>query len=416
MRASQRVLSTTMFFAVIASAYAEATKDWTEFRGQGGGSKATADLPDDWSADKNIAWTSELPGRGLSGPIVVGDKVIITASSGPRGDRLHVLAMDARSGKEIWHRQFWATGNVSCHPKMCNATPTPATDGEHVVAFYSSNDMACLDLDGNLVWYRGLTHDYPLASNSLGMSSSPVVVGGVAVASVENEGESFLCGIDIKTGKNLWKAERPRAVQWASPVALRGKTSSEDLVLTQGSDGAVVRRPKTGEVIWKYDQKAGVVASATVAGDTVFIPSDGLVAAKLDYAQPEATVLWQSTRVRAGTPSPIIDQDRIYTINSAILQCSDAKTGEPIWKLRLKGSFSSTPVLAGSRLYAFNEDGIGFVVDVTAPEGKILSENKTGSSKENPDSGETILGSPAIAQDALFVRSDSHLWKIAKTP
>jgi outer membrane protein assembly factor BamB len=391
--------------------------DWTEFRGRGGQSKAPAELPEDWSESKNIAWKVDLPGRGLSGPIIVGNQVILTASSGPRGERLHVLAMDTATGKENWHRQFWATGNVSCHPKMCNATPTPASDGQHIIAFYSSNDMACLDLEGNLLWYRGLTHDYPTASNSLGMSSSPVVVGGVAIASVENEGESFLCGIDIATGKNLWKADRPRAVQWASPVALRGATPADDLVLTQGNDGAVVRRPKTGEVIWKYGKGAGVVASATVAGDTVYIPSDGLVAAKLDYAQPEAAVLWQSKRVRAGTPSPIIDGDRIYTINSGILQCSDTKTGEPIWKLRLKGSFSSTPVLAGgNRLYAFSEEGIGFVVDVAASEGKILSENKVGSGAENAETGETILCSPAIAQNALFVRSDAHLWKISKTP
>lgn len=390
--------------------------DWTEFRGNGGVSTAPADLPEAWSDGNNIAWTADLPGRGLSGPIIVGEKVILTASSGPRGERLHVLAIDAKTGKEIWHRQFWATGNVSCHPKMCNATPTPATDGKHIVAFYSSNDMACLDLDGNLVWYRGLTHDYPLASNTLGMSSSPVVVGGVAVASVENEGESFLCGIDILTGKNLWKVERPRAVQWASPVAIRGSKPEEDLVLTQGNDGAVVRKPKTGDVVWKYEKGAGVVASATVVGDTVYIPSDGLVAAKLDYTTPAATVLWQSKRVRAGTPSPIVDQDKIYTINSAILQCSDAKSGEPIWKLRLKGSFSSTPVLAGSRLYAFSEEGIGFVIDVSDKEGKILSENKTGTNADSADSGETILCSPAIANNALYVRSDGHLWKIAKSP
>jgi outer membrane protein assembly factor BamB len=414
---SRSILSAIACHVLVQFACAEiAPNDWTEFRGQGGASKAAANLPESWADGTNIAWTVDLPGRGLSGPITVGDKVFITASSGPRGERLHVIAFNASTGQELWHRQFWATGNVSCHPKMCNATPTPATDGQHVVAFYSSNDMACLDLDGNLLWYRGLTHDYPTASNSLGMSSSPVIAGGVAVASVENEGDSFVCGIDIKTGKNLWKAERPRDVQWASPVALRGQKAEQDLVLTQGKDGAVVRKPKTGEVIWKFAQGAGVVASATVVGDTVYIPSDGLVAAKLDYSQPEATILWQSKRVRAGTPSPIIDQDRIYTINSAILQCSDAKTGEPIWKLRLKGSFSGTPVVAGNRLYAFSEEGIGFVIDLTAPEGKILSENKTGTSKENADSGETILCSPAIAKDALFVRSDAHLWKIAKTP
>jgi len=131
--------------------------DWPQFRG----ADTTGVAPDQKvpkSLGDHLAWTVDLPGRGLSGPIVVGGRVFLTASSGYQQDRLHVLCFDAPTGKKLWERQFWATGRTLCHPKMCNATPTPASDGRRVFAFFSSNDVVCLDLEGNLLWMRGLTH------------------------------------------------------------------------------------------------------------------------------------------------------------------------------------------------------------------------------------------------------------------
>ena len=390
--------------------------NWTEFRGPGGTSIGEAKLPTEWNAEKNVAWTVDLPGRGVSGPIVVDDQVIVTASSGAKGDRLHVVSFDAKTGEPRWHRQFWSTGNLSCHPKMCMATPTPATDGKHILAFYSTNDLACLDLAGNVLWYRGLTHDYPNASNSVGMSASPVIAGDVAIVSVENEGDSFLAGIDIATGENLWREPRPKSSQWASPIALRGKTTADDLVVTQSNDGVFLRRPKTGEVLWKLDAKCSVIPSATIADNTVYVPADGIVAAKFELNAAKPEILWDSKKIRTGTPSPIYHDGKIYSINSAILSVGDAKTGESIDKVRLKGGFSSTPVIVGNHLYAFNEDGIGFVVKLEGDKVTLVSENIMSTSKEHPETGETILCSPAVANDGLFIRSDQHLWKIATTP
>jgi len=390
--------------------------NWTEFRGPGGTSVGEAKLPTEWNSGKNVAWTTELPGRGLSGPIVVDDQVIVTASSGAKGDRLHVISTDSKTGKTLWHRQFWATGNLSCHPKMCMATPTPATDGKRILAFYSTNDLACLDLEGNVLWFRGLTHDYPNASNSVGMSASPVIANDAVIVSVENEGDSFLGGIDVNTGENLWREPRPKAAQWASPIALRGTSKSDDLIITQGSDGLFLRRPRTGEIVWKLDRKCSTIPSATIADNTVYVPGDGITAVKFDLSPKEPEVIWDSKKIRAGTPSPIFQDGKLYSINSAILTCADAKTGESVWKVRLKGGFSSTPVIVGDHLYAFSEDGIGFVVKLEGDKGTLVSENVMSTSKDHPESGETILCSPAVGSDGLFVRSDQHLWKIAPTP
>ena len=120
-----------------------------------------------------------------------------------------------------------------CHSKTSVAAPTPCSDGKLVYAVYSSNDVVCLDLDGNLQWLRGLTADYANVSNSLGMSSSPVVSGGTLVVQVENDSESYTLGLAKGSGINRWRLDRPKAANWTSPVVLRN-----GLVALQSSKGA----------------------------------------------------------------------------------------------------------------------------------------------------------------------------------
>ena len=212
--------------------------DWRSFRGNESNGFA-ADETQALSIE-NTAWTVDLTGRGLSSPVIVGDRVFLTASSGYRQDRLQVLCLRESDGGKLWERQFWATGRTQCHEKMCNATPTPASDGERVFAFYSSNDIAALDFDGNLLWYRGLGHDFPNANNSLGMASSPIVVGDTVIVQVETDVESFAAGLDVETGISRWKIERPRSENWTSPGVLRNVEGKGELVLLLGSTGPTV--------------------------------------------------------------------------------------------------------------------------------------------------------------------------------
>jgi outer membrane protein assembly factor BamB len=196
--------------AFLLAASSAGAADWLQFRGTNSNSATTdapppADLSDTLA---HVAWQASLPGRGLSSPIVVDGRVIVTCSSGPNQDRLHVLCFDAASGKQLWERQFWATGRTLTHPSSANAAPTPASDGKLVFAFYSSNDLACLDLDGNLKWFRGLAHDFPHAGNDVGMSSSPVVLGDVVITQIECQGDSFAAGIDKHTGESRWRIVR----------------------------------------------------------------------------------------------------------------------------------------------------------------------------------------------------------------
>lgn len=390
------VLTTTSFVALLASA---AFADWRQFRGTDGSGIAEAG-PKKLDA---AAWKVKLPGRGLSGPIVVGDKVILTASSGVRQDRLHVICFDAKSGKQQWERKFWATGRTQCHPKMCNATPQPASDGKRIFAFFSSNDLVCLDLDGNLQWVRGLTHDYPNASNSLGMSSSPVVVNDTLVVQVESDADSFAFGINTQTGISRWKKTRPQRANWTSPSVFRGK---QTLALLQSSKGVMAVEPKTGKEVWNFTEGASTIPTSVVSKNMIYVPSNGITALRPVGGGSTPEIVWQASKLRPGTASPLAYRDKIYTLTGGILRCGNAKNGKVEWQIRLQGKFSGTPLAAGGHLYCVSEKGEVVLVDVSGEgKGKVVTRKKLG---------ETVLCTPALSDGALYVRSDGHLWKFAK--
>lgn len=380
--------------------------DWLQFRGANGASSSTdAAPPDSWNETMNVAWKASLPGRGVSGPIVVKDRTYVTCSSGVKQDRLHVVCFDNKTGDEVWQREFWATGRTLTHPFSAVAAPTPASDGERIFAFYSSNDLACLDLDGNLLWYRGLAFDYPKAGNDIGMASSPVVVGETVVVQIENQGDSFAAGIDVATGATRWRVERAHHANWVSPIALPGDREGNRIVLLQSASGLTAHNSMTGEELWRYDVPCSTTPSVAVSEDHIFIPANGLTVLKL---APDATVpslVWDSSQLSPSAASPIVVGDRVYTMNgSGVLSCGDVATGERLWQLRVGGKFWSTPVVAGDRMYCINSDGAAKVVQL-GDKGEIVSSNEFS---------DEIKGSPAISAGALYVRSDHYLWKIAR--
>lgn len=378
--------------------------DWKRFRGSDGNSTAlSANLPTSWNERENIAWQAELPGRGPSSPIVVDGRVFVTSSSGIRQDRLHVICFDQGSGEKLWERQMWANGRTMTHEASANAAPTPASDGKNVYAFYSSNDLICYDLDGNLKWYRGLGYDYPKAGNDIGMASSPVVASETVVVQVENQGDSFVAGINTNTGETRWRIERAKEANWSSPTLTKGK-DGQDVVLLKSSEGLTARDILSGEEMWSFDAPARSTPSILAIGDLVYLPADQLTVLKVgNTANPE--VKWASNRVRPGSASPIAHNNEVYAIGSSILTCADAETGEVKWKLRLKGDFWSTPILTKEYLYCISLDGLAQVVKL-GEKGKVAATSEFG---------ETIQGSPAVSNNAMFVRSDKHLWKIAST-
>jgi outer membrane protein assembly factor BamB len=400
-------MKTLAFLALLS--VAALAGDWPQFRGpDSAGTAPDAQIP----TKPKIDWSASLPGRGLASPIVVGEKVFVTCSSGPKQERLHVICFSAADGAKVWERQLRATGRTMAHQKTSIAANTPCSDGKRVFALWSSNDVAAFDLDGNLLWVRGLTVDYPNASNSLGMASSPIVIGETLVTMIENDSESYTLGLDVKTGRNVWKLERPKAANWCSPVAWRADAGSAPIAVLQSSKGLIGVDPASGSKLWEYADGASTVSSSVVAAGVIYAPSNGITAlAPKTNGEPPAQ-LWRSKQINPATISPLVLGDRIFSINGAgVVTVADLKTGDAGWKLRLTGPFSASPVGAGTHLLAVNEKGLVQIVDTTAPEGAVIGALQL---PLNPESKELILSTPALSGNQVFVRTDSTLWRIGQ--
>jgi outer membrane protein assembly factor BamB len=373
---------------------------WPRFQGAAGsGEAASIQLPASFP-EASLAWRVDLPGRGLSGPVVSGDKVFLSASSGVQQDRLHVICFVVASGARLWERQVWATGRTMCHEKTSVAAPTPCTDGKHVVVLFSSNDLVCFDMNGGLLWLRGITADYPNVSNSLGMASSPAIVDDVVVVQVENDSESYTLGVDVSTGVNQWRLSRPKAANWTSPVVL-----DAGLIGLQSSAGMEAVRVRDGSVAWRYDDGASTIPSSCRQGQVVYVPSHGVTA--LDFADVtdgRPKQLWQTSRLSPGTSSPVVSGGLVFAISKGdVLTACRTTDGERVWQVRLQGPFSATPVIVGDRIVCVSERGLVQVVTFT---------DTTADVSGTLDLEDQILGSPAVAAGGVFLRSNTSLWKL----
>jgi outer membrane protein assembly factor BamB len=378
--------------------------DWTQFRGSSGTGSADADLPVRWSEKENVRWKVDLPGRGLSCPVIAGGRVYVTACTGFLESRLHVLCFDVVTGKRLWERQLWSTGTTVCHPKTCMAAPTPVTDGQRVYALFATGDLAGFDAHGNLLWYRSLARDYPTIGNNVGMAASPILWQDVLLLPMENVGESFVAGIDKFTGQNRWKNDRPRGINWVTPLLISNGGRPE--VVFQSAQDVTGYDPATGRQLWSFSGGFSTSASPAAGNGWMVISTGEVLALRPGTDKQAPQVAWKAPKLKTTYSSPLYYRERVYAVNSAgVLNCADAANGNMMWQQRLsnKGPYWSSPVAAGDKLYLVNDSGITTVVQAGA-EPKILAVNPLP---------ETILATPAIADGAFFLRSDQHLYCIA---
>ena len=240
-------------------------------------------------------------------------------------------------------------------------------------------------------------------TNQVGMAASPVLWKDVLIVPMENAGESFIAGIDTKTGKNRWKVDRSREINWVSPIVVNDGKRAEVLIQSAGEMTAL--DPETGAKRWSHSGKGLSTTPSPSAGNgLIFAAGSELVALKPGTEKAAADVVWTSTKLSPRTASPLFYQGRIYSLNGAgVLSCADAANGSLIWQERLKGPFSATPVAGDGKIYATNEEGTTFVVEPGADKGTLLATNKVD---------DVILATPAIAGGAVFLRSDKHLYCI----
>ena len=378
--------------------------DWHSFRGPNGNGSTDYEIPQKPKLIGSESWSVDLPGRGLSSPISVNDAIFLTASSGANEETLHILAFHADSGEALWESKFKATGRTICHKKTSVAASTLSSDGKCLIAQFSSNDIFCLDFKGNLRWFRGLGFDNPNIANGLGMSSSPLIVDGIAVVQVENDAESFSYGLDIMTGETRWEKKRPKAANWTSPILMQN--GKKVIIGLQSKEGLAAVEPKTGKLLWAYEDGASTIPSSSWTRQNIaLVPSNGITALKVDEDLTSFRQIWRENKLNPGTGSPSSMDGKLYVINNAnVLTCASVETGEIEWRLRLKGPISSSPIIGKNHLIVFSETGLGQMVDLRKKEPKAI---------QVIDLEDTILCTPALSTNAIIVRSDSKLWKLS---
>ena len=379
---------------------AAAAADWPEFRGPGGRGLAAGEaaIRTTWSAEEGIAWKADLRGRGVSSPIVVGDLVVVTSSSGPRQERLHVIALDKATGEQRWERIFWATGRTLCHSTSAVAAGTPASDGERIVALFSSCDLVCLDLAGRLLWQRNLAIEHPRAGNDVGMGSSPRIIDGTVIVQIDCQGDPFAAGIDLATGDDRWSVPRDRIASWSSPlpVSLAGETA----VLLQNPNGLELRRLADGELAWSWRGDCSGIPMTAAAGGVLYVPSAGIAAVPVGGGEPA----WKGAKLSCGIASPVAWNGAVACVNRAgVLVIGAAADGRVRGQVRLSGSFWASPIVVGDLLVAVGKEGTTFLVS-TGDTPEIVAQN------ELPG---TFTATPAVADGSLYLRSETALWKVA---
>jgi outer membrane protein assembly factor BamB len=400
-------LTLAIALLVAGRAGAELTAaDWPAFRG-GGPNLTDAKLPLDWSIrpERNIDWKAELPGRGVSSPIVVGGRVIVTCSAGEPERQLLVLAFDVATGKELWRREFTAKGNTVVNEMTAVAANTPATDGERIFALFSSNDLFALDLDGKELWSKDLAAGREGLKNDFGMASSPAVVDGAVVVQCNGEKAGFVAAFEAASGALRWQQERPDQASWTSPYVVESASEGVDRgIVVQTPKGVQLLDPANGDPTWNVEMECDGIASSTPYEGRLYVPAKALTAVELNPADAvNIAPVWEAKQLKPTSASPVLRDGRIYAINrGGVLNCYDLEQNEIAWTTRLKGTVWATPLLASEHLYCFNAKGDALVLDLN---GEIIAEINMV---------EEILASPAVSGDAMFVRSHRYLWKIAE--
>lgn len=416
LRVEARIGAAIVALLVAAGVSAACASDWRHFRGtdQTAVLRPGEDIPPVRSLDQP-AWKAELPGRGPSSPIIVAGRVLLTSAMEPNQDELRLSCLDAESGGKLWETRFWATGSTVCNAFGGVAASTPSSDGRVVVVQYSSNDLACFDLDGRPRWFRGLGLERPFLRNDVGMASSPRIVGDVVVVQAESLLDAVVMGLSVQDGRTLWQIERPKQAMWSSPVVLpAGEAAAPGLdagpwVLVQSREDFALIDPKTGRKVAAYAHWCDTVPTAAVWGSQVALPAAGIHLLDLDAGKLALDARWVSDRVRVANSSPLLCRNRLYAVKPPnILVCADAADGNLLSQMRLSGSFWASPVIVGRTLYVPSYEGMLYAVS--------LDDDGVPAEREEIELEPQILASPAVDESGLYVRTRSFLWKFAFGP
>ncbi len=440
MRKPNSLLVAFGFTVATAGALGQAVNplaQWGQWRGPlATGAAPKADPPVEWSETKNIRWKTKLPGLGHSSPVVWGSLVFVTTAemtgakkpfTGVTPDGAHnnmnplfdhqfaVMAIDRQTGAVVWRRTVATRQpHESTHESATWASNSPVTDGEHVLSFFGSNGLYCLDTGGRLLWSRDLGDMQ--VKHAHGEGASPLLHGETVVVNWDHEGASVIVALAKRTGEELWRQPRDEVTSWATPIVVTHDGQAQ--VVVSGTRRVRGYDLKTGAVIWEAGGLPGNIVASPVGADGMVFAAGSyekqtLLAIRLTGAKGELTgtqqIAWQKNRSTPYVPSPLLYDGWLYYLRhyQGVLSRVNAKTGdEPSGPFRLGSVFNiySSPVAAAGRIYVTDRNGKTLVMSNDA-EPKALTLNKLD---------DRFSASAALVGDAIFLRGEKFLYCIGE--
>jgi outer membrane protein assembly factor BamB len=403
-----------LFITVIAAGVAQAG-DWPEFRGPtADGHYSGKELPTKWDAKTNIAWKQPIPGLGWSSPAVVNGKVYLTTAT--PGDvakpeqSLRAICLDAKTGMPVWDKEVFHQPATSprIQNKNSHASASPLVRDGKLYAHFGHQGTACLDLSGKILWTNRELKYAPVHGNG----GSPELVDGVLVVSCDGGSGPFVAGLDAETGTVKWKKERTwesaKTFAFCTPTVIEANGAKQ--VVVPGAGGVAAYDPKTGDELWKVTYSGYSVVPRPVAGHGLVFVSTSYDAASLLAIRTggkgdvtDTNIAWTLKQGAPHNPSPLLVGDELYLVSDrGIVSCLDAKTGKVHWQERLQSNFSASPLFGSGNIYFLDERGTTTVVKA-AKTFKLVSKNVLGG---------VTLASLAAADGAIYLRNDTHLYKI----
>jgi len=402
---------------VLVLSVSTARADWPQFRGPTAQGHADGKLPTEWAADKNVTWKVPVAGKGWSSPVIVGGRIYLTTAVPSSEEKdanqsLRAVALDAKTGTNVWDVEVFNQDGKTApkiHSKNSHASATPFVDGDRVYIHFGHQGIACLKTsDGSVVWKNQELKYSPVHGNG----GSPMIYEDKVIFSRDGPDQREVLALDKMTGKVIWQFKRTqpakKSFSFCTPLAI--VVNGTPMIVAQGSDVINGLDPKTGKELWAVTYEGYSIVPRPVFGHGLIFVSTSydtasLLAIKVEPNGPgfKAEIAWKSTKHAPHNPSPLIVGDELYTVSDAgFASCYDAKTGKVHWQERIPGTYSSSLVYASGFIYLQNETGSGVVLKAGTTFEGVAVNKLDGRS----------LASYAVDGNALFIRLDSHLFRI----
>lgn len=414
-----RVLLTIALTGFLQSSLLSAD-NWFQFLGPtGDGHSASENVPVEWSESKNIRWKTEIHDRGWSSPVIWGQQIWMGTAT-EDGKKLYAVCVDAETGKVVHDLHLFDVEEPQeIHKLNSYASPTPIIEEGRVYMHFGSPGTACLDTNtGEVLWER---RDLP-CHHWRGAGSSPIFYNNLLIIHYDGYDFQYVVALDKKTGDTVWKRDRMPYIDYGTdngdfmkayctPIVIN--IDGQDQLISPTSKACVALNPQTGEELWKVTYSEFSATVKPLFGHGMLFINTGFGKAKLYAVKAggsgdvtESHIAWIASKSIPSKPSQVLVGDHLYMVHDqGVATCMDAKTGEIAWQERITGNFSSSLIVAGGNVYAFDQEGKSVVFEANPKEYKVVAENTL-------DKG--CMASPAVYKDDLIVRTETHLYRIGK--